>query len=69
MSIAGDNKGQAKGRSKLSYIITTVQAKGNLLIGKSYTAMLILRPGDEFEIKLDNNNITLAPLASADDAE
>ena len=30
---------------------TKVQGNGNLLVGKAYTAMLDLKPGDEFEIK------------------
>ena len=68
VSLAGDNKGREKGRRKLSYI-ATVQGNGNLLIGKAYTAMLDLLPGDEFEIKLGSNQIRLLPLGSADDAE
>jgi len=40
-----------QGGRKLSYV-TKVQFNGNLLIGKAYTALLGLQPGDEFEIKL-----------------
>ena len=40
-----------KGGRKLSYI-ATVQGNGNLLIGKAYTALLDLKAGDEFEIKI-----------------
>jgi hypothetical protein len=49
----GDGHGTGKGRGgrSLSYV-ATVQGNGNLLVGKAYTAMLDLRPGDEFEIKL-----------------
>ncbi len=42
---------RGKGGRKLSYV-ATVQGNGNLLVGKAYTAMLDLQPGDEFEIKL-----------------
>jgi len=45
-----------KGGRKLSYV-ATVQGNGNLLIGKAYTAMLDLKPGDEFEIKLGRKAI------------
>ena len=38
--------GIGKGGRKLSYV-ATVQGNGNLLIGKAYTAMLDLEPGDE----------------------
>ena len=46
--------GIGKGGRKLSYI-ATVQGNGNLLIGKAYTALLDLKAGDEFEIKLGRN--------------
>jgi len=39
--------------------VATVQGNGNLLIGKAYTAMLNLKPGDEFEIKLGRKQIKL----------
>jgi len=32
-----------------------------LLVGKAYTAMLDLKPGDEFEIKLGRKQIRLVP--------
>ena len=38
---------------------TRVHGNGNLLIGKAYTAMLDLKPGDEFEIKVSRNSVTL----------
>ena len=50
-----------KGGRKLSYI-AKVQGNGNLLIGKAYTAMLNLEPGDEFEIKLGKKAIRLLNL-------
>ena len=51
-----------KGGRKLSYI-ATVQGNGNLLIGKAYTALLDLKAGDQFEIKIGKNqkNIRLLP--------
>jgi len=50
--------GVGKGGRKLSYL-ATVQGNGNLLIGKAYTALLELKPGDEYEIKLDGKQIIL----------
>ena len=48
---------------KLSYV-ATVQGNGNLLVGKAYTAMLGLQPGDEFEIKLGRKQVRLVPAGS-----
>ncbi len=58
----GDGGGKAigKGGRKLSYV-ATVQGNGNLLVGKAYTALLDLKPGDEFEIKLGRKQIRLVP--------
>ena len=55
-----------KGGRKLSYV-ATVQGNGNLLIGKAYTALLDLKPGDEFEIKLDRKQIRLTPVGVTDE--
>ncbi len=55
-----------KAGRKLSYV-ATVQGNGNLLVGKAYTAMLDLHPGDEFEIKLGRKQIRLIPAGSLDD--
>ena len=52
--------GIGKGGRKLSYI-AKVQGNGNLLIGKAYTALLDLKAGDEFEIKLGRKQIRLLP--------
>jgi hypothetical protein len=41
----------------------------NLLVGKAYTAMLGLQPGDEFEIKLGRKQIRLVPVGGADEEE
>ena len=61
MKMGGSNvSGVGKGGRKLSYI-ATVQGNGNLLIGKAYTALLDLKAGDEFEIKLGRKQIRLLP--------
>ena len=57
---SGGVAGVGKGGRKLSYI-ATVQGNGNLLIGKAYTALLDLKAGDEFEIKLGKKQIRLLP--------
>ena len=57
-----------KGGRKLSYV-ATVQGNGNLLIGKAYTALLDLKPGDEFEIKLDRKQIRLTPMGATDEED
>jgi len=63
----GSGGGIGKGGRKLSYT-ATVQGNGNLLIGKAYTAMLDLKTGDEFEIKLGRKQIRLVPVGG-DDSE
>jgi len=55
----GGGGGKSPGR-KLSFE-TKVQFNGNLMIGKAYTALLNLKPGDEFEIKLGRKSIRLLP--------
>ncbi len=57
-----------KGGRKLSYV-ATVQGNGNLLVGKAYTAMLDLKPGDEFEIKLGRKQVRLIPVGGVDEEE
>ena len=64
----GGGKGRGKGGRKLSYT-ATVQGNGNLLVGKAYTAMLDLQPGDEFEIKLGKKQIRLVPVGGTDEEE
>ena len=64
----GGGAGVGKGGRKLSYV-ATVQGNGNLLIGKAYTAMLDLKPGDEFEIKLGRKQIRLVPVGGSDEDE
>ena len=60
----GSGKGRGKGGRTLSYT-ARVQFNGNLLVGKAYTAVLDLQPGDEFEIKLGRKQIQLTPIGGA----
>jgi len=66
----GDGVGKmaTKAGRKLGYT-AKVQFNGNLLVGKAYTAMLGLEPGDEFEIKLGRKAIRLVPVGGSDDDE
>ena len=57
-----------RGGRKLSYV-ATVQGNGNLLIGKAYTAMLDLKPGDNFQIKLGKKAIRLIPEGASEDSD
>ena len=64
VSLGEDGKGSGgRGRPgrQLSYA-TKVQFNGNLMVGKAYTAMLGLKPGDEFEIKLGCKQVRLVPV-------
>ena len=68
VDLGGGSAGVGKGGRKLSYK-AVVQGNGNLLVGKAYTAMLDLQPGDEFTIKLSKKKgVTLVP-AGAEDEE
>ena len=68
VNLGTDSAGRStcKGGRKLSYT-TKIQFNGNLMVGKAYTAMLDLKPGDEFEIKLGRKQIKLIPLGSAEE--
>ncbi|MCP9911731.1 hypothetical protein KBZ15_17750 [Cyanobium sp. BA20m-p-22] len=66
--LGADNAGRGKAGRSLSYV-ATVQGNGNLLVGKAYTAVLDLLPGDEFEIKLGKKQIRLVPVGGSDDEE
>jgi len=55
----------SKGGRKLSFV-ATVQGNGNLLVGKAYTGLLDLKPGDEFELKLGRKQIRLVPVGGED---
>jgi len=65
---SGGGKGVGKGGRKLSYT-AKVQFNGNLLVGKAYTAMLDLKPGDDFEIKFGRKSIRLIPVGGSDEEE
>ena len=64
INLAGDGAAIGKAGRKLRYT-AKVQGNGNLLVGKAYTAMLNLEPGDEFEIKLGKKVIRLTPMGAA----
>jgi hypothetical protein len=66
MHLGESGHGSKPGR-KLSFN-TKVQFNGNLMVGKAYTALLDLKPGDEFEIKLGRRQIRLLPLGAPADA-
>ncbi len=59
----GGGKGAGTPGRKLSYT-ARVQFNGNLMVGKAYTAMLGLKPGDEFEIKLGRKQVRLVPVGA-----
>lgn len=61
-------KGNGRSGRKLSYS-TKIQFNGNLMIGKAYTSLLGLEPGDEFQIKLGRKQIKLIPIGTADEEE
>ncbi|MCX5932718.1 MAG: AbrB family transcriptional regulator [Cyanobacteria bacterium] len=64
----GVGKSKGPGGRSLSYV-ATVQGNGNLLIGKAYTALLNLKPGDEFEIKMGRKQIRLIPVGASDEED
>jgi hypothetical protein len=66
----GDGGGRSVGKAgrKLSFV-ATVQGNGNLLVGKAYTAVLGLKPGDEFEIKLGRKQIKLVPAGAGEEED
>jgi hypothetical protein len=68
VSLGTESAGRGKAGRSLSYV-ATVQGNGNLLVGKAYTAVLDLKPGDEFEIKLGKKQIRLVPVGGSDDEE
>ena len=66
IELGGGGAAIGKGGRKLSYT-ATVQGNGNLLVGKAYTALLDLNPGDEFEIKLGKKAIRLIPVGGSEE--
>ncbi|MFZ0407447.1 MAG: AbrB family transcriptional regulator [Cyanobium sp.] len=65
LGVIGGREGKRSGRH-LSYG-TKVQFNGNLMVGRAYTALLDLKPGDQFEIKLGRKQIRLVPVGAADE--
>ena len=63
----GGGQGRGKGGRKLSHT-TRVQFKGNLMVGKAYTDLLGLQPGDTFEIKLVNKQIKPIPTGAVEES-
>ena len=59
--------GDVSGSGKSLIFTTKIQFNGNLLVGKAYTAVLDLKPGDKFEIKLGRKQIKLIPLGSTEE--
>jgi len=64
----GHGSGKGKAGRSLGFI-TKIQFNGNLMVGKAYTALLDLKPGDEFEIKLGKKQIRLVPVGGADEED
>jgi hypothetical protein len=60
--------GRGRPGRQLSYA-TKVQFNGNLMVGKAYTALLGLKPGDEFEIKLGRKQVRLVPVGGEEGEE
>ena len=63
------NEATAPERGKAPSYVTTVHFNGNLLVGKAYTRMLGIEPGDQFQIKLSKNGIRLIPMNQPDEAD
>jgi hypothetical protein len=61
----GSTPEASKAGRKLTFQ-TKVQFNGNLMVGKAYTALMGLQPGDEFEIKLGRKALRLVPVGTTD---
>ena len=68
IDLGSGGKSVGKGGRKLSYT-AKVQFNGNLMVGKAYTAMLDLKPGDDFEIKLGKKSIRLIPVGGSEEED
>ena len=68
IELGGGSAGIGKGCRKLSYI-AKAEGNGKFLVGKAYTAMLDLAPGDEFESKLGKKAIRLIPVGGEEEGE
>jgi len=62
----GGSGGKGRPGRSLSYA-TKVQFNGNLMVGRAYTDLLELKPGDAFEIKLGRRQIRLVPVGASED--
>ncbi|PSB22923.1 AbrB family transcriptional regulator [filamentous cyanobacterium CCP2] len=58
----------AIGRGRTPTYRVTVHANGQIVIGKAYTEMMGLQPGDEFEVKLGYKHIHLVKLEADSEA-
>ena len=65
-----DGQGSSSRKSKqgrnMSFRVS-VQANGNILIGSTYTKLMSLEPGDQFEVSLGRKHIHLNQVAFDDD--
>ena len=57
--IALEPKSEKDGRGREATYRVTVHQNGQIVIGSSYTELMGLKPGDEFEIKLGHKHIRL----------
>jgi hypothetical protein len=64
----GRAPGEGKAGRRLSYA-TKVQFNGNLMVGKAYTALIDLKPGDAFQIQLGRRQIKLIPMDAPHEPE
>ncbi len=60
--IALEPKSEKEGRGREATYRVTVHQNGQIVIGSSYTELMGLKPGDEFEIKLGYKHIHLIQL-------
>lgn len=67
VNLDATDKGGSRGRTPTFRV--SVHKNGNLLIGAAYTKEMGLEPGDEFEIKLGNQNIKLERIEEDEDEE
>ncbi|MBD2025693.1 AbrB family transcriptional regulator [Leptolyngbya sp. FACHB-711] len=58
---------QTGGRGRTPTYRVSVHANGQIVIGKAYTEMMGLKPGDEFEIKLGYKHIKLVQIQAEGD--
>lgn len=54
-------------RGKAPSFSTTVHFNGNLMVGRAYVKQMGYKPGDQFQIKLEQKIIRLIPLNQPDD--